>query len=98
MPGHGPRFIAYMGTVRKVARDTAVPLVDHLRRWEPLRRQHPELFRSLMLDPLHTNPLGNMVMGLDLVRAFGVRLSEEAQAACAQGVMYQRVLDALERS
>lgn len=98
MPGHGPRFTAYMGAVRQVARETGTPLVDHLRRWEPLRRNHKELYTALMLDPLHTNPLGNMVIGMDLVRAFGVELSPEAQGYCAQGLVYQRILDALERA
>lgn len=92
---HGARFHAFMAAVRRVAAETRAPLVDHLRRWERLREGHLELYRELMQDPLHVNPLGNMVMGLDLIRTFGAQLAEEQQLYCNRGLLFQRILDAL---
>ncbi|MCU0519517.1 MAG: GDSL-type esterase/lipase family protein [Anaerolineae bacterium] len=92
---HGTRFLAFMATVRRVAAEDRAPLVDHLRRWERLRTQHVGLYRELMQDPLHVNPLGNMVMGLDLIRTFGAQLAEEQQTYCTRGLLFQRILDAL---
>jgi hypothetical protein len=31
-----------------------------------------------------------MIMGLDLIRTFGVELAEEQRAYCAHGLRYQR--------
>jgi hypothetical protein len=75
--------------------ETQTPLVDHHRRWEPLRLQHLELYRELMQDPLHVNPLGNMLMGLDLIRAFGAQLEDEQEIYCTRGRLFQKILDAL---
>ncbi len=94
-PNHGARFLDFMAAVRRVAMETQTPLVDHHRRWEPLRLQHLELYRELMQDPLHVNPLGNMLMGLDLIRAFGAQLTEEQEIVCTRGRLFQRILDAL---
>ncbi len=94
-PAHGTRFLAFMTVVRRAALGTSSILVDHHRRWEPLRQQHVDLYRELMQDPLHVNPLGNMLMGLDLIRAFGAQLAEEQATFCARGLLFQRILDAL---
>jgi hypothetical protein len=85
-----------MELVRRVTRETTAPLIDHHQRWEPLRQQHLELYREPMQDPLHVNPLGNMLMGLDLIRSFGARLAEEQELACARGRLFQKILDALD--
>ncbi|MCJ7550842.1 MAG: SGNH/GDSL hydrolase family protein [Anaerolineae bacterium] len=95
-PVQGPRFLQYMQIVRDVSAETDSPLVDHHRRWEPLRLQHPDLYQALMLDALHVNALGNMVMGMDLLRAFDVRLDAATHTYCVRGRGYQTVLDSLE--
>jgi lysophospholipase L1-like esterase len=95
-PDHGARFLDFMEIVRGVAAVTGAPLIDHLRRWEPVRERYPELYYSLMLDALHVNPLGNMVMGLDLLRAFAASLEPAQQAACTPGLWIQQVMDTLE--
>ena len=92
-PEHGPRFLAFMDIVREVAAATGAPLIDHHRRWEPLRHRHPDLYRTLMLDALHVNALGNMVLGLDLLRAFDVCLAPVQEAVCAPGLWVQTVMD-----
>ncbi|MDF1512810.1 MAG: GDSL-type esterase/lipase family protein [Anaerolineae bacterium] len=92
---HGSQFLHYMDIVRETAVETGTVLVDHHRRWEPLRLTRPDLYRALMLDALHVNPLGNMLMGLDLIRAFHAALAPEQLAFCAQGLQYQQLLDRL---
>ena len=48
-----------------------------------------------MLDALHVNPLGNMVMGLDLIRAFKAHLEESQHESCVEGIRYQQRMDQL---
>ena len=93
---HGPRFLAFMQVIRDVAAQTGTPLVDHHRRWEPLRLQHPDLYQALMLDALHVNALGNAIMGLDLIRAFDLRLDPAALTHATPARAYQRLLDTLD--
>jgi lysophospholipase L1-like esterase len=92
---HGARFLRYMAVVREIAATAGVPLIDHHRRWEPVRVRYPTLYRSLMRDALHVNPLGNMVIGLDLIRAFGASLDPDQSAFCTRGIWYQTVMDQL---
>ncbi len=95
-PEHGPRFLAFMEIIREVARATGSPLIDHHRRWEPVRLRYPELYRTLMLDALHVNPLGNMVMGLDLLQTFEAVLDRAQLAGCVAGLWIGQVMDTLE--
>ena len=88
----------YMEVIRQVSADTGTALLDHYSRWEPLRRSDVALYRTLMHDPLHVNPLGNMIMGMDLLRLFGVPLTDELAAECAEGLEVQRRLDSLAAS
>jgi lysophospholipase L1-like esterase len=94
-PEHGGRFLQFMDSIRRVAADTQSILVDHHRRWEYLRKQKFEDYQQLMRDPLHVTALGNMLLGLDLVRAFGANLDETQRAACVEGIRYQQLLDRL---
>ena len=93
---HGARFLSFMDVIRGVAAETGALLVDHHRRWEPLRVNHFAVFQRMMIDPLHVNALGNMVMGLDLIRAFRVQLANEQQKFCSEGLRVQQQLDELE--
>ena len=92
---HGRQFLHFMDIVRATAAETHTPLVDHHKRWEPLRLTEPALYQALMTDALHVNPLGNMVMGLDLIRVFEAELDETRRDFCADGLRYQRILDEL---
>ena len=85
-----------MDVIRQVASETDAILVDHHRRWEPLRLNDFAAFQRMMIDPLHVNALGNMVMGLDLIRVFQVQLADEQRQFCAEGLRVQRKLDELE--
>ena len=94
-PGHGDAFLRFMDIVRAIAAQTGANLVDHHRRWEPLRIWRVDEYRKLMIDPLHVNPMGNMLIGLDLLRAFHARLDDTQQHHCAERLRYQQMLDSL---
>ena len=96
-PVRGQQFPAYMGVVREVAKETGTHLIDHLARWERLRLGDTADYRRLMLDFWHVNPIGNMVLGLDVLRHFGVTIGADMKALCAEGLAYQEKLDRLER-
>jgi lysophospholipase L1-like esterase len=92
---HAQRFTEYMQIVRAVARDTTVALVDNLARWERLRHADVAAYRELMRDPMHVTPLGNLLWGLDLARAFGAPLTSGAAPGIEGGLRVQARLDAL---
>jgi len=92
-PENGSAFLANMEIVRETARAHGCPLVDHLGRWEPLRQRCPNVYRRLLVDACHLNPTGNLLMGLDLVRFFGLELPETPDLREARGL--QALLDLL---
>ena len=89
-------FPLYMQEVREAAAASEVPLIDHLRRWERLRKADYPAYRALLRDGWHVNPLGNMVLGLDVLRCFGVEVKGEVAEVCGEGLAVQRRLDELE--
>ena len=90
------RFPGFMQVTRNVAAGQGVYLIDHLKRWERLRLNDIDAFRSLMRDSKHVNPLGNMLIGLDVLRHFGVKPLDELVKTCREGLEMQRLLDNLE--
>jgi lysophospholipase L1-like esterase len=96
--GRAAQFPQYMQTVRDVAAAMRSPLIDHLTRWERLRKTDVETYRELMRDPMHLSPLGNMVFGLDLIRFFGADVFDEIRDNCSEGLALQQQLDALEQA
>jgi len=92
-PEDGSAFLANMETVRETARAHGCPLVDHLARWEPLRQRCPKVYRRLLVDAAHLNPTGNLLMGLDLARHFGLELPETPDLREARAL--QALLDLL---
>lgn len=93
---HGEAFLRFMDVICEAAAQAGAHLVDHHRRWEPLRAARIDEYRALMIDPLHVNSLGNMLMGLDLIRVFRARLDDAQWDHCAQGRRYQLLLDTLQ--
>lgn len=94
---YAERFFRCMDVVRDVAAERQVILADHLRRWERLRLRDVERYRELMADALHVNPLGNMLMGLDLLRLFRAEPGKRLADVCSEGMELQGLLDSLER-
>lgn len=89
-------FHTYMQAVREIARESGAYLIDHLARWERLRHADVDTYRTLMRDPMHLKPLGNMLLGLDVLRHFGVTALQDIQPYIETGLELQRLLDALE--
>ena len=50
-----------------------------------------------MLNDMHVNLYGNMVIGLDLLRKFGFRLPDDRRDFCRTGLIAQCAMDTLEK-
>lgn len=90
------RFPLFMQVTRDAAAEASTYLIDHLARWERLRRSDVGAFRSLMRDPKHVAPSGNLLIGLDVMRHLGAAPQGELVQACAEGLRLQQILDRLE--
>ncbi|HTL53726.1 MAG TPA: SGNH/GDSL hydrolase family protein, partial [Planctomycetota bacterium] len=88
-------FPVVMQAVREVAAETNCLFIDHLKRWEPLRKADLKGYRALMHDRLHMSVLGHTVFGLDVLRQFGVTPIKQWVGICAEAVAVQKRLDAL---
>jgi len=95
-PQHAEQMVQYMQIVRETAEECGVPLLDHFVRWERLRRSDLGLYRLLMTDRMHVNAAGNLVLGLDLLRALGIELPDAMRAEALPGYFGRKILDLLE--
>ncbi len=95
-PQYGRNFLDFMDVIRRVAATSGGILVDHHGRWERLRKHCAVEYRQLMEDPLHVNPQGNMLMGLDLLRLFEATPPPPQRQYLAEGLKYQRLCDRLD--
>jgi hypothetical protein len=95
--GRAEQFPRYMQVVREVARARGVPLIDHLVRWERLRKADPETYRTCMRDLLHLSPLGHQVFALDELRFFEAGLDKDLKDMCKPAYALQERLDRLEQ-
>ena len=91
--GSGDRMLQYMQIIRDTANELNCDLLDHYSRWEKLRVQDVDLYRILMRDSMHVNAFGNMVLGLDLARFFGIKWREEDKQAFEKGLLMTSFLD-----
>jgi len=90
----------YIPLVRMVAEETGSILIDTENRWKKLRDYDIELYRTLLRDFAHLNELGNMVLGLDVMRFFGMGLLiKDGQIDyCRNGLIIQHKIDVLNRN
>ena len=96
-PEHARNMTRYMQIVRETAAELNCPLHDNFARWNRLRLEAPEVYRLLMRDAMHVNQYGNMLIGLDLLRLFGITLPEDKRDYCRSGLIAQCALDILEK-
>jgi len=89
-------FYRNMDVVRRVAADSGAALIDHLARWELLRKTCPEKYLPLMQDALHVNARGNMLMGVDIARRFGAAFGKDSLDYWAEALVLQQLMDELE--
>ena len=95
-PEMADRMKRNMQTVRNVAEETGSLLQDNYLRWNRMRDRFPEVHKLLMKDAMHVTADGNAVIGMDLLRSFGLKLPEEFIRECRIGYLGQALLDALE--
>ena len=91
-------FYAYMDALRRVAAETKAGLIDHLKRWEPFRKAHPDRYLPLMHDGFHVNHRGNTVMGVDIGRHFGAPVAPDPSGLWDEALAIQQRMDALQES
>ncbi|KKR04401.1 MAG: Lipolytic enzyme, G-D-S-L family [Candidatus Uhrbacteria bacterium GW2011_GWF2_39_13] len=89
----------YIPVVRQVAEETGSLLIDTEKRWKKLRDYNIELYRALLRDFAHLNEMGNMVLGLDIMRFFntGLLVKDGQIDYCRDGLLLQHKIDSLDR-
>lgn len=85
----------YTAIIRDVA---GAMLNDNFNRWERLRLSNVKAYRLLMRDSLHLNPVGNAVIGLDLLRLLDLPLPDENLPWIRDGIFAQYCMDLLEEN
>ena len=93
-PDWSANYVPYTEITREVAGEY---LNDNFIRWERLRKYDLQAFRLLMRDDLHLNPVGNAVIGLDLIRLLNLTLPEENLPWIRDAVFARMSMDLLER-
>lgn len=91
------KFYEFMDIVREVASETGAELIDHLARWEPFRKKHPAMFIQLMLDVMHVNEQGNLILGLDIARKLELSLHTGSDPYWSFARQCQAEMDAIEQ-
>ncbi len=71
------KLFKFMEIIRYVSRSEKTYLIDTLPLWENLRKKHPLTHKSMLLDEIHLNRLGNLFLGLMIIKALGLELSEK---------------------
>jgi lysophospholipase L1-like esterase len=92
---HVAKMLEYMQIVRDSGKALNCPVVDHYARWDKLRKHDVEIYRYLMRDPMHVNPLGSTVLGLDLLDFFELKLTDVQAQYCREGFVFKSYLDSL---
>ncbi|OGV51625.1 MAG: hypothetical protein A2017_08495 [Lentisphaerae bacterium GWF2_44_16] len=88
-------FYRYTDIVRNTASALNVGLIDHLARWELLRKAHPELYKPLMRDGFHLNSKGNMVVGIDICKFFDLKPDADEPEFWKNGLEISNLMDTL---
>ena len=95
---HIKNFYHYSDIVREVAAETNSELIDHLVRWERLRKKHYDVYINLMLDAFHVDPIGNKIIGLDIARRFNLDFVPGKREDWNEALAVQKLMDELENS
>ncbi|MFX1297557.1 MAG: SGNH/GDSL hydrolase family protein [Promethearchaeota archaeon] len=64
------QFPEFVDVNRTLASEQNLPLLDQYKYFFPFYKNNRENYEKLMLDGLHVNPLGNMIMGILACRLF----------------------------
>ena len=71
------KLFEFMEIIRCVSRSEKTYLIDTLPLWENLRKKHPLIHKSLLIDEIHLNRLGNLLLGLIITKVLSLNLSEQ---------------------
>lgn len=72
LEGYKEAFESFVEANRAVAEEMELPLIDQYSYFEPLYTNERKEYGKLMLDMLHVNHIGNMIMGIIASRYFGL--------------------------
>jgi len=95
-PERAELMVKYMGIVRETASELGTAFNDNDARWAKLREHDIASYRLLMLNSMHVNDIGNQLIGMDLMRKFGLPLAETYRGQCAPGLLAQALMDRFE--
>ena len=70
------KLFEFMEIIRGVSRLEKTYLIDTLPLWENLRKKHPIIHKSLLVDEIHLNRLGNLFLGLLITKVLSLKLSK----------------------
>ena len=71
------KLFEFMEIIRCISRSEKTYLIDTLPLWENLRKKHPLIHKSLLLDEIHLNRLGNLLLGLIITKVLSLNLLEQ---------------------
>jgi lysophospholipase L1-like esterase len=65
-------FESFMEVNRKISKDFNIPIIDYYSYFEPFYTIDRSGYKKLMLDGLHVNYIGNLIMGIIASQNFGL--------------------------
>lgn len=71
-PDREPHFDAFMDTLRDVARERKLPLIDHTRCWRQAMRKNPDVLYYRMGNAFHPNPYGHQAFATLIFKQLGI--------------------------
>lgn len=75
---HGSMLTELMAINITLGSDLNIPVIDHFSRWNKFRDRYVNEYNKLMLDGLHVNKIGNLIMGFYLIEMLGLNIQLES--------------------
>jgi len=77
-PGRQENFSKYMSAIRSVARDSRIPIIDHVAYWHRKANTNRNAHQLWMADALHPNEVGHRVFAEYLFKKFKIHSPNSA--------------------
>lgn len=71
------KLFKFMEIIRDIAKSKETYLIDTLPVWEALRKNYPLIHKSMLLDEIHLNRLGNLFLGIIITKDLGLTLVQK---------------------
>ncbi len=75
---HGSMLTELMDINNNLGSQLNIPVIDHFSRWNKFRDKYTAEYTKLMLDGLHVNKIGNLIMGFYLINKLGLNIQLES--------------------